>query len=126
MNRRLSLLCLTCATALVLLVACAAPTAPAETGSQAAEPAADQSAGESAASGGTLVVALPLELALKLSLYWEMTARGMQPSELALDLGVSMDGLEAIFSADERVNQRPYAKRAAAMALAEVEARNNP
>ena len=65
-------------------------------------------------------VELPFELILKLSLYWEMTAKGMQPAELALDLGVGLEGLEAIFSADDEANRSRYAKRAAAMVLAEA------
>lgn len=74
---------------------------------------------------GEHVVPLPLELTLKLSLYWEMSERGMDQAELALELGVGLEGLEAIFSADEEANRSRFSKRAAAMALAEVDARSH-
>ena len=67
------------------------------------------------------VVALPLDLTLKLSLHWERTTRDLEPQDFALELG--LDGLEAAFSAAEGDELSPYAARARTLALAEIDAR---
>lgn len=71
---------------------------------------------------GEHVVALPPELTLRLSLHWEIMARGVRLSELALDLGLDIEGLDAVFAATQLAHREPCADSAAAKAMVEAEA----
>lgn len=75
---------------------------------------------------GEHVVALPMELALRLSLHWEIMVRGVNLSELAQDLGLDLEGLDAVFAATQLAHREPCASSALAAAVVEVEADFGP
>lgn len=72
---------------------------------------------------GENAVALPPELALKLSLHWEIMARGLRLSELALDLGLELEDLDAVFEATQQAHHASCAGADLATALAKSELR---
>ena len=75
---------------------------------------------------GEYFVALPMELTLRLSLHWEIIARGEKLSGLALDLGQNLEVLDSAFGATQLAHRKACASSALAAAVVEEEADCGP